>query len=372
MSHPCPRLRAPLLVLVGALALPTGATGPLSDPAFLPADVTRHGEGALLLDAGLVGHAYVAVGERGLVLLSGDGQAWRQAVRVPTRSTLVAIASVGDSVWAAGHDGVIVHSSNAGRSWVRQRAAPWTADDADPAHGTPVLDLLFVDARHGFAIGAYSLLLETHDGGRTWVTQTLPGGGDDTQAAQPVVLAVPTAPATADWVFSDDQLELGDESDPHLNAIARTGSGGLVIVGERGSVYRSRDDGATWVRGKLPYNGSMFGVIGWSGEHVLAFGMRGKVFESRDLGTSWTAVESGVATALMGAVALPEGGAVLVGADGVVLRRDRGDAGFRRLTHTVRTGETPTLAAALPVAGNAVLVFGDRGVGRVAMTVPAP
>lgn len=369
MSQPHPRLRAPIMALAGVLALPVGATAPTPDPALLRAEVAEHGERALLLDAGEVGKGYAAVGERGLVLMSDDGRRWRQVVGVPTRSTLVTIAAVGDSVWAAGHDGVIVHSSNAGRSWVRQRAAPWRADDTDPTHGTPVLDLLFVDSRHGFAIGAYSLLLETRDGGATWMTRTLPGGEDAPSAMPSPAPSAAPAPASADWVLSEGELALDDETDPHLNAIARTGSGGLVIVGERGSVYRSRDGGATWRRGKLPYHGSMFGVIGWEGEHVLAFGMRGKVFESHDLGASWTPVGSGVATALMGGVALADGGAVLVGADGVVLRRDRGGAAFRRPEHSVHavlTGETPNLAAALPVAGDAVVVFGDRGISRLA------
>ena len=41
--------------------------------------------------------------------------------------------------------------------------------------------------------------------------------------------------------------KIGEEATPHLNAIARTGSGALLIVGERGSAFQSRDDGATAV-----------------------------------------------------------------------------------------------------------------------------
>ena len=43
-----------------------------------------------------------------------------------------------------------------------------------------------------------------------------------------------------------------------------------------------------------------------------------------------------------------------------------GDSAFRRQVHLTKSGETPTLAAALPGAGNDLLVFGDRGVGHQA------
>ena len=96
--------------------------------------------------------------------------------------------------------------------------------------------------------------------------------------------AEPADEAAADdgsekWTFDESELELEDEADPHLNGIAKTGDGSLFIVAERGSAFRSTDEGQTWQRLKLPYDGSMFGVIGYENRHVLAFGLRGNVFE---------------------------------------------------------------------------------------------
>ncbi len=363
---PPPLLRRLPLVsaLAGSLTLAAIAAKSWTDPAVTSAELMPKSANALLLDATLAGNAIVVVGERGHVLRSADGVRWQQVKGVPTRSTLTTIAAVGDALWAAGHDGVILHSADAGKTWTRQRAAPWSAQDIDPTHGVPVLDLLFTDAQHGYAVGAYSLLLETSDGGATWTPRALdaqasaagsaPAAPDDAGAA---------APTDEDWNFTADELALDEESDPHLNAIARTGSGGLMIVGERGSVFRSRDGGGSWRQSRLPYQGSMLGVLAWDGEHVLVFGLRGNVFESHDLGDTWTQVESGTASSLMGAAALADGGAVLVGAEGTVLSRDRADTGFTRQVHTTRTGETPTLAAVLRT-GNGMLVFGDRGIGR--------
>ena len=124
-----------------------------------------------------------------MYLVSEDGREWRQ-VPVPTRSTLTSVTSADGVLWAGGHDGVIVHSTDGGQTWVRRRAAPWSYDIVDPSEGVPVMDLLFTDAMNGFAIGAYSLMLATTDGGVTWEPRSIIDHGDDAAAG-----GAPTADA---------------------------------------------------------------------------------------------------------------------------------------------------------------------------------
>ena len=342
---------------------PEPAKTAATDPALLDAEMLPRASRSLLLDAVRTNAGYFAVGERGHVLMSEDGTQWRQAA-VPTRATLTTIASADGILWAAGHDGVIVHSTDGGQTWTRRRAAPWSYDIVDPSEGVPVMDLLFTDARNGIAIGAYSLMLVTTDGGVTWTPRTV-------SSAAPVVAAEPEPEPAAegddaaaegdDWTFSDDDLALDAESDPHLNAIARAGSGALVIAGERGTFLRSRDGGETWTSKRLPYEGSMFGVLAWQDDHILVFGLRGNVYESRDLGDSWTRVETGITTSLMGGYALENGGAVLVGANGAILSRPNADSPFTATAFATASGETPLLSGVLPVDGAGFLVIGDKG-----------
>lgn len=334
-----------------------GGTPGTGDPAMLDAESMPRAARALLLDVTRTHAGYFAAGERGHVLVSEDGQSWRQAA-IPTRATLTAITSFDGVLWAAGHDGVIVHSTDGGQTWVRRRAAPWSPGLADPSEGVPVLDLLFTDPRNGFAVGAYSLMLVTRDGGVTWEPRQLLPGGDGPAPAR----ATPAADGD-DWTFDADDLVLDAESDPHLNAIARTGSGALVIAGERGTFLRSRDGGETWESKRLPYEGSMFGILAWEGDHILAFGLRGNVYESRDLGDRWTRVETGTGTSLMGGAALPDGGAVLVGGNGLVLRRTSADAAFEAATFETASGETPLLSAVTSAGDAGFLVVGDKGAG---------
>jgi photosystem II stability/assembly factor-like uncharacterized protein len=315
---------------------------------------------SLLLDAVHASAGYFVAGERGHVLTSTDGAKWQQQ-QVPTRSTLTTLATIDGQLWVGGHDGVILHSADGGQTWHPQRRDPYQlAPGQDPAdrdqrQGAPILDLLFADATHGIAVGAYSLMLETSDGGATWTpVQALAG----TTAAA----AEPEAVASESGVFNAEDLQLGEESNPHFNAIARTGSGALALVGERGTFLRSRDNGVTWEKVAFPYAGSLFGVLAWDADHILAYGLRGNVYESSDLGSTWTMVDSTIGFSLMGGAALPNGGAVLVGGNGTVIERKDGASPFVASTHVNAAGETPALAAVVPGGATGYVLAGDKGV----------
>ena len=333
----------------------------VADPATLDAEMMPRASQSLLLDVVQTAAGYFVVGERGHILVSEDGQDWKQAP-VPTRSTLTSITSADGVLWAGGHDGVIVHSTDGGQTWTRRRTQVWTPDYADPLDGVPVMDVLMVDGMTGFAVGAYAMFLETTDGGVSWSPRGIINYDEPEPEAEPAPeAAAEQAPAADDWTFDASDLELEAESDPHLYAMARTDEGHLVIAGERGAFFRSTDGGQSWERDRLPYEGSMFGILSFGGQHLLVHGLRGNVLESHDLGRSWTTVETGVNTSLMGGHALADGGAILVGANGVVLTRPDGDSPFTETRFEMANGETPNLTGVLPAGDAGFIVVGDKG-----------
>lgn len=328
------------------------------DPAVTPAEIMPKAAESIVLDAVRTLSGYVAVGERGHVLLSPNGVEWTQASGVPTRTTLNAVAAVGDAIWVAGHDGVILYSPDDGSTWQRQRIDVWTADAVEPSAGAPILDLLFIDKQHGFAVGAYSLFLETRDGGATWEPRSLPPPPEesDNEGAQQ---ADPSA-----WTFHDEDLVLEAVTDPHLNGIARTSVGEMMIAAERGTAFRSRDDGVTWERVTLPYGGSMFGAIAWDAGHVLMYGLQGRAYETQDLGDHWTELQTGVRSSLMGGIGHADGAAILVGAQGVFLTRDNASSSLVHKTYVNANNETPILAGILDHPEGGYVVYGERGLDR--------
>jgi photosystem II stability/assembly factor-like uncharacterized protein len=334
-------------------AAPAAEASP--DPATLPAETMPRATHSLVLDLADAADRAIAVGERGHILVSESRTDWRQVEGVPTRSTLTGVAAVGNKAWAVGHDGVILHSPDGGLSWVRQHVAPFDPASDDLHNGSPLLDVFFLDENNGFALGAYALLLRTSDGGSTWTEVPLAAPAADEE----VVDDAAAAEDDESWVMSEEDVAIEEEADPHLNAMARTGDGSLFIVAERGAGFRSTDGGATWQRLSLPYDGSMFGAIGFEGRHLLAYGLRGTVLESMDLGDTWTALDSGTDLSLMGGVGWGDGGAALVGANGIVLTRAAAGGNLLKHTHP----DAAVLSSVLALTPNGTLVLaGENGV----------
>ena len=203
---------------------------------------------SLLLDGVYVEGRTVVVGERGHILISDDdGQSWNQAT-VPTQNTLTAVHFHDKNTgWAVGHDAIILRTEDGGKDWERVYYAPELE--------CPLLDIIFLNATDGIAVGAYGLFLVTADGGDTWAQQQI----------------------------SDDDF--------HLNHIAQSGTGELFIASEAGRIYRSSNDGSTWIELPSPYRGSFFGTLPLANNALLAFGLRGHMYRSRDSGQTWELVE---------------------------------------------------------------------------------
>ncbi len=278
--------------------------------ASLPARLAPH---SLLLDAVERGPLWIAVGERGHVLMSADrGAVWTQA-KVPTRALLTGVWMHDERLgWAVGHDETILRTRDGGTSWELVHTAP----DAE----RPLLDVWFRDAENGFAIGAYGAFLVTTDGGTSWVERA---------------------------IAADDF---------HLNQIAAAADGSLYIAAEAGHIYRSDDRGEVWLALPAPYDGSFFGVLPLSDGAVLAYGLRGQLFRSGDRGATWTAVASSTEATLMAGVELAGGRVVLAGLAGAVLSSDDLGKSFRSTPQSDRKGNVAVLGTV-----DRLVLFGEGG-----------
>jgi photosystem II stability/assembly factor-like uncharacterized protein len=323
-----------------ALAAPVG---PALERAAL---AVRSPERGVLLGAARAGQRIVAVGERGLVVLSDDGgRGWRQAP-VPVSVTLTAVRFAGTRHgYAVGHGGVVLATADGGESWslrLEGRALAQLALRAAHASGVaarvqdaerlvadgpdkPLLDLEVFGEQRVLAVGAYGLAVLTEDGGRSW----------------------------APWM-----ARLDNPKGLHLYAVRRHGDQ-LLLSGEQGLALLSADTGRSFRRLALPYGGTFFtGEFAGPSTLVLA-GLRGNVWQSADGGAGWQKLPAPVPASLTASAVRSDGTVLLANQAGLVLGL-RGGA-----LAPLPGGPLPPVNALLPL-DNTVLALTVQG----AMTLP--
>src|SRR5215471_7954130 len=112
---PCIRSLALALVLSNATAAMAGSFVDVLDS---PAPISPIAARSALQSVVPVGNRLVAVGQRGVVLVTNDaGATWKQSP-VPVASDLTSVFFVDEEHgWAVGHDGVILRSGDGGATW---------------------------------------------------------------------------------------------------------------------------------------------------------------------------------------------------------------------------------------------------------------
>lgn len=253
---------------------------------------------SVLLDT-QVADFMIAVGERGHVLLSEDGENFTQ-LSVPTQATLTAVSVVGSNIWVAGHDAIILHSPDKGETWTVQYSSPELE--------RPFLDIHFFDEQNGIAVGAYGLFYRTENGGLDWTTER------HAELLDPMDQEYLNEIRQESEEFYIQELE---SILPHLNRLSAS-NGRLYMAGETGLLATSDDRGKTWTRQSVDYFGSFFDIqpIDTNGT-VLAVGLRGNAFVSTDA-ENWSAVQTCTSATLNSLVQLADNRWLAVGNNGVM------------------------------------------------------
>ncbi len=327
---------------------------------------------SILMDIEKVNGRLVAVGERGHILVSEDACNWVQA-DVPVAVTLTGLCfPTNDKGWAVGHDGVVLHTEDGGKTWKKQidgkkinellfnqikqmiqaktelledRKTELTEEEQEAlvleleeldlisndaalaieeGPTRPLMDVWFRNDQEGIIIGSFGMILGTRDGGRTW---------------KPHLDRFDNVPGY------------------HHYGITRSGDD-LFIAGEAGRLYRSEDFGQTWQRLESPYEGSFFGIISDpSGGFVMVFGLRGHLYYTSDRGDSWQSLNTGKMASLSGGAFLSDGTLCLVGVDGSILKST--DMGR---TFTLLPTRFPGAIDVCEAKNGAIAVVGIKGV----------
>ena len=285
-----------------------GAVGSVLSSSAMQIATPAH---AVLIDLARAGDRLIAVGERGVIVLSDDnGQSWRQ-VQVPVSVSLVAVQFIDDEHgWAVGHGGTVLATADGGERWSLQLTGIQAAEielkaaqdikanavDADAADmrisnaerlvadgpDKPFLALHFLDANHGLVAGSYGMVFSTQDGGATW--QSLIGS-------------------------------IENPSLVHIYAIARKDHL-WFLAGEQGYVARSTDDGKSFTHLPSPYNGSFFTANVRGDGALLIAGLKGHAYLSSDDGASFNQLKVSRPSSISSSARLPDGSVLLANQTG--------------------------------------------------------
>ncbi|MDB5884311.1 MAG: hypothetical protein JWR74_482 [Polaromonas sp.] len=312
-------LLASLLVAGTALtigAVPAGQRASLPDPIDVPTKASAFASKGLTTGVARQGKQLIAVGPRGLILVSNDSaDTWKQ-MPSPVSTDLVSVKFTGEGqAWAVGHDAVALRTADNGATWqkvldgksvltllrssytARAKAGQKEADvmlqEVERSVGqsatpdvlpSPFLDVWFADANEGYLVGAFGLILRTVDGGKQW---------------EPVI----------------EQLD--NPRSFHLYSV--TGEGAQrYIAGEQGLLLRLDTASQRFVKVETPYAGTFFG-LNLSGTRLLAFGLRGNAYAQASPDAAWTKIETGVDAHIVAAVSLAENQLMLISQAGQVL-----------------------------------------------------
>jgi photosystem II stability/assembly factor-like uncharacterized protein len=266
-----------------------------------------------------------------------------QAARL--RDNLYGIATLGSQhAWVVGNFGSIHHTADGGKVWQLQKS------------GTkmPLFDVAFADDQRGWIVGAAGLILRTSDGGATWTTGRSPVPGDK-----------------------------------HLFNVAAVDARTVWAVGDWGAITVTHDGGETWVDRSLGIltvsvadspNRAMqtvtddvilYDVMFVDADHGFIAGEFGSLFATRDGGATWRRQVTGTDKTLFGVHFVSPDEGWVVGIDGIVMRTTDGAESWQVQRGLVEAGaigdlsfveamENPGLYA-VHFAGSRGVVVGDTG-----------
>lgn len=321
-----------------------------------PADISHKAVQSVMLAMDNVGANQIVVGERGFILLSDDeGQNWKQ-IPSPVSVALTSVDFVSPNKgWIVGHGGVVLKTIDGGNTWVKIfdgiQAANIELEAAKAVHNPdnrrskirlreaqysvksgadkPFLSVHFSDELHGTIVGAYGLAFTTEDGGESWKS---------------IMGKVPNS-------FGMHLYDIYVQN-------ART-----YLIGEQGTLFRSKEDGSAFERVDTPYEGSFFGMVSSDDSDLILYGLRGHAFRSNDTGNNWQRIILPMPVTLTSGKRLKDGGIILIDETGqVLLSRDQGKSFSRIIVDNPSAFtdviETPT---------GDLLLSGIRGISRISV-----
>ncbi len=236
-----------------------------------------------------------AVGEHGTILRTTNGGAsWTAqssgttddlaGVSCTDANTCTAVGGAADATSRYGTRATILRTTSGGATWTPQ------APSGDPNDPVPELfGVSFTDANTGTAVGVYSAMLRTYDGGAYWNDvglNTMPSVWSVSMTDLETGMAVTDRnilranPLGTPWtpVFGEGAFGISCTDAITCTAVGQSAQADLGVVG--GKILRTTNGGANWTHQLGPSGFSLFAVSCTNADTCTAVGVSGTILRT--------------------------------------------------------------------------------------------
>ncbi|AUY32462.1 MULTISPECIES: WD40/YVTN/BNR-like repeat-containing protein [unclassified Pseudomonas] len=281
-----------------------------------------------------------------------------------TQAMLLGAAWAQKRVVAVGDHGVVLLSDDSGRNYHQARSVPVSSS---------LTGVSFADARHGWAVGHWGAILASDDGGEHWQLQRLTPDQDRPLFAVHFFdnlrgvavglwsLVLTTDDGGATWTERNLPAPAGaGRADLNLMSLfVDDRHHRLYATAERGQLLRSDDRGQTWRYLDTGYDGTLWTGAVLPDGGLLVGGQRGTLLRGTPDGASWQRIALDSRSSIT-SIVVDGQQVVAVGLDGLQARSE--DVG--RTFTLSRRKDGVSLTAALAGGEDGPLLFSRRGPGK--------
>jgi photosystem II stability/assembly factor-like uncharacterized protein len=232
--------------------------------------------------------------------------------------------------WACGRSGSIIHTSDGGKTWVRQNSGV----------NFTLTSIHFVDTQNGWAVGDEGTIIRTSDGGKAWEKQKSPVPFYHMKVFFMTPLKGWIATEKTHILYTQDggktwSIQFKDE-DYIFKGISFCDPLHGWAVGEYGHIYHTKNGGAEWKKqagkfeiskenGDIEAGTFLFDVVALDPQTAWAVGIDGYVTKTVDGGRTWKEVAVGASKTQFFFIGSDKKDTLLIGGKGTfVLSTDKG------------------------------------------------
>jgi photosystem II stability/assembly factor-like uncharacterized protein len=262
-------------------------------------------------------------------------------------------------MWSCGFSGVIYHSNDEGKTWVRQESGTSqtlfdmrffdgnagvicgqagtvlvtgdggkTWEQIETPRALALFKMSFADKNIGCAVGDRSYVIQTSNGGVTWQEATILQGSPVQKSGQ----NQQSGDTSSSESGGEGSSEQGSGKEFILYGVSLADSRVGYAVGEFGTFIKTEDGGKTWTAGTVPEAGgkSLFTVCAETAQKVWVAGIDGIMLVTEDGGAHWKPVQLPVKKHIFD-VKIKEGHGWAVGKEGIYLVSEDGGTSWKQV-----------------------------------------